>query len=477
MNEETMKKVFDITVTDNTYVFATSIETAILRAETELESIEESINSIKVLRSECDKLDYILAASSGVICGIVDIFLVGKSNESPIGDISDKWFADRTKDFARFCGWKDDGTRPLSSAIRFLERVFKVPYDQSFTKDIFKEILDLTPSNHHFKSLSHNMSLLGLFFSILDQFNETSHFVSTDLLITLEKSCGDFMLRGKNIPSKIFCGIANWFGHIMSDISGSHSSKGRGMGIPSPLWTWTNDIIAVKETLRIPHNKFDDSMNEIALTIFEKGYDTRFQAAQAIPVLINEMVVRLIYSIRRLVKFLAETDKECLSFKDLWSSCEPFSNPTVKRMLTVAHGTFCAVDLGDAIVSGIISSAGSFNSVEFFLRWNIVGVGRFSISLFGELKQEITARKSEQEILLLKKEKAIVENYIDGLKLLADIYDDKNLLTFIEELEQSDLYLQAFNKSVKLAEKRNVPEDKLVKNKADIDSYFLGDKM
>lgn len=482
MNKETMKKVFDITVTDNTYVFATSIETAILRAETELESIEESINSIKVLRSECDKLDYILAASSGVICGIVDIFLVGKSNESPIGDISDKWYADRTKDFAKLYNWKDDGTKPLSSAIRHLEKKFKVPYDQTGLNDAAKEVFDLTATNHHFKSLAHNPSLLGLFFSILDQFppfdgvDNMSHFVTGGQLISLINADDKFILRGNTLPSKIFCGIANWFGHIMSDVSGSHSSKGRGMGIPSPLWTWTNDIIAIKETLRIPHCKFDDSINEIALTIFEKGYDTRFQTTQAIPVFINEMVVRLVYSIRRLIKYFYETEKKSFSFKELWSSCEPFSNPTVKRMLTVAHGTFCAVDLGDAIARGIITGAGSFNGIEFFLRWNIVGVGRFSISLFGEVKQEITARKPEQEILFLRKEKVVVENYIDGLKLLADIYDDKNLLNFIEDLERSDLYLQAFNKSAKLAEKRNVPEDKLVKNKADIDSYFQGDK-
>ena len=484
MHKENKKHFsIDIDLSDESYCFKSSIVEALSEAETEFSNISESINSINVLRPECDKLDYVLAASSGVICGIIDIFLVGKPGESPIGNVTDKWFADRTKDFAKLYDWKDDGTKPLSSAIRHLEKKFKVPYDQTGLNDAAKEVFGLTASNHHFKSLAHNPSLLGLFFSILDQFppfadvNNMSHFVTGGQLISLINADDKFQLRGNNVPSKIFCGIVNWLGHIMSDISGSHSSKNRGMGIPSPLWTWTNDVIALKRTLRITPNKFDESINELALNIFEKGYDIRFQTAQAIPVFINEMIVRLLYSIRRLIKYFSKNDKENYSIKSLWSFCEPFSNPTVKRMLTVAHGTFCAIDLGDAITRGIFTGAGSFNCVEFFLRWNIVGVGRFSISLFGEVKQEQTARNAEQEILFLRKEKVIIENHIEGLKLLANIYDDKNLLTFVSDLEQSDLYIQAFNKSIKLAEQRNVPDEKLIKNKSDIDCYFQGDKI
>ena len=61
-------------------------------------------------------------------------------------------------------------------------------------------------------------------------------------------------------------------------------------------------------------------------------------------------------------------------FSLLWKSCEPFSNATVKRMLTIAHGTFCLIDIGDASVRGFISGVGSFNVVEFIMRVNIVGV-------------------------------------------------------------------------------------------------------
>ena len=205
-------------------------------------------------------------------------------------------------------------------------------------------IFNLNPSNHHFKSLGHNPTLLGLYFSILDQFSNTSHFISGGELIALEEADGSFELRGNDVPSKLFCAFVNWFGHLISDMSGSSGSKGRGMGIPSPLWSWTNDIIAIKRKLNIPVSEFDKSINELAIQMYKEGYDARFQVTQAIPVFINEMIVRLIYSIRRLVRYYADVKSEERSFRLLWKSCEPFSNATVKRMLTVAHGTFCLID-------------------------------------------------------------------------------------------------------------------------------------
>ena len=469
--------MLELGVNEDGFAFASSISTALSNAEIELQALEkklgESTDTLKKVTPECDKTDYILAATCGAVCGVMDIFLVGKPGESPIGDITDKWFANRTTDFAKMCGFKGDETN-LSSVIRFLEKKFKVPYDQSVGGGIFKELLNLTPDNHHFKSLGHNPTLLGLFFSILDQFSNTSSFIADGELITLSNSDGKFELEGHNIPSKLFCGFANWFGDLVSDMSGSSSSKGRGMGIPSPLWSWTNDIIVIKRKLNISASEFDKSINDLALQMFKEGYDTRFQTAQAIPVFVNEMLVRLVYSIRRLVRFFMITKKEDMSFKLLWKSCEPFSNATVKRMLTVAHGTFCLVDAGDAAIRGFVTGGGTFNASEFFMRLNIVGIGRFTISLYGEVKRGIKRIAVKEEVYFLHRDKTIMLDYIEGLRQLADAYDDEVLLTFVDDLKRSGMYKHAFEKTVTLAEKRNVPSEKILKNKAAIDAYFGG---
>ena len=465
--------ILDLNIDDDRFGFATSIDEALAQAEVELVVLNETVESIKELKPQCDKLDYILAASSGALCGVIDIFLVGKPDESPLRDITDKWFANRTIDFAKLCGYKGD-KNSLSSAINFLEEKFKIPYDQSVGGGIFRELINLTPSNHHFKSLGHNPTLLGLFFSILNQFTNTSDFVSNGELISLNNSDGKFELQGKNIPSKLFCGIANWIGHLISDISGSSSSKGRGMGIPSPIWAWSNDIIAIKAKLNIPVTEFDKSVNELALKLFEKGYDVRFQTTQAIPVFINEMVVRLLYSIRRLIGYYISVPKKDRSWGLLWKSCEPFSNATVKRMLTVAHGTFCIIDIGDATIRGFEKGIGSFNVFEFVLRLNVVGVGRFAISLYGETKRAISYDHARESSDFAAKEITIVENYIEGLKILSAKYDDARLLTFIADFKKSDAYIKAFERSVQLAELRNVPANRILKDKADIDRYFGG---
>lgn len=469
--------LLEMNIENDKCVFPSTISDALIGANDERLKLEKQLNetldTIKALTPECDKYDYILAAGSGALCGLIDIFLVGKPGESPLGEITDKWFADRTVDFAKYCGFSGDDNS-LSSAIGYLEKKFKIPYDQSVGGGVFRELINLTPSNHHFKSLGHNPTLLGLFFSILNQFNNTSDFVSDGRHISLNNSDSHFELRGHNVPSKIFCGIANWIGHLISDVFGSSSSKGRGMGIPSPILAWSNDIIVIEQKLNIPVSEFDKSIGELALKMFEKGYDVRFQTAQAIPVFINEMVVRLLYSIRRLIKYFITIPKEERSLSRLWKSCEPFSNATVKRMLTVAHGTFCLIDIGDASIRAMTAGVGTFNITEFLLRFNVIGIGRFTISLYGEVKRGVQLKESNAEAVFIKREIFIVDDYIEGLKELSKAYNDKDLLPFVDDFQKCNLYKDAFAKSVQLAKLRNVPDEKSVKSKAEIDNYFRG---
>lgn len=468
--------LLDFGISEEGYEFASNIQMAMKYAEFEMSEIvsklDENENTLKKLTPECDKTDYILAAASGAICGLMDIFLVGKAGESAIGNITDKWFENRTMDFAKICGWDGNSDSSLSSAIKYLEKKFKIPYDQTGAGDAARQVFDLNPRNHHFKSLGHNPSLLGLFFSILDQFANTSHFVSEGELISLQEADDNFVLQGGNITAKLFCGFINWLGHLISDMSGSSTSKGRGMGIPSPLLTWTNDIIVIKRKLNISNAKFDKAINELALTIYKQGYDLRFEAAKAVPVIVNELLVRMVYSIRRLVRYFMDDQNRDRSFALMWDLCEPFSNASVKRMLTVAHGTFCLLDAGDALIQGFIQGAGTFRIDQFLMRLNIVGLGRFTISLYGEADRWIKRYHAQKKNFSLRQEKIIISDYIDGLKILSEVYDDKDLLLFTQELKESDMYIEAFEKSVLLAEKRNVPKNQILRNKADIDSYF-----
>ena len=60
------------------YNYTSSIETALTQAKKELKSLNETIESVKALKPDCDTIDYALAASSGALCGLLDVFLIGK---------------------------------------------------------------------------------------------------------------------------------------------------------------------------------------------------------------------------------------------------------------------------------------------------------------------------------------------------------------------------------------------------------------
>lgn len=444
--------VVDLCVQENEVSYSSPAKLALAEARAELAAIEERIDTIATLRTNCDKIDYALAASSGVLCGFMDIFLVGSPTDSVLLNPTDEWFRKVVTSFADRVRKKSKHKR--SDPLEMLQLAFKVPYDQTSWGPAAQMVfnLKLNTGNHHFLSLGHNPSLFGLFFSILDQFNNTSHFVAGKELVVLMDAGKGPRLQGNSFVGKLFAGFCNWFGHLMSDVSGSSGSKGRGKGIPSPLWTWMNDVIAVKNKLGIPVSDFEANFNAMALNIYDSyHYDLRFQTAQAIPVLINSLIVRLMYSIRRLLRYYKETKKEDRSFRAAWEKCRPYKSAELSRMLTVAHGAFCLLDISDATIRSFAAGGGVFHPVEFLLRLNIVGVGRFIVSFGGEISRFATAKKDSA---FAKREKPIQEEYVAGLEMLAEIYADEDLALLSTKLTSLESAKKAFEDNGEMSRRR-----------------------
>ncbi|EGR0489764.1 hypothetical protein KW420_05065 [Vibrio fluvialis] len=321
-----------------------------------LAQIEEDVK----IGSECDKWDYIFAASTGVLAGLIDSFFVGSPTDS-------KWLthADATMDslvekFAKLNGWKGPkgDADPTKSAIGFLERTFKVNYDHQHGK-IVNDFMKMTPSNHHLKSLSHSPSPIGLIFSIIDQFRGTASFIDNGELITVT---AENELQGSNVISKIFCAFVNWIGHIMSDIAGSSGGKGRGTGVPIPFY----ELLQTLNIGSFEHKGEQLSFADIAVKVFEQGYDFRFGMVQAIPVFMVELFTRIFCIIRHRYQN-----------GHSWSDCMEFlkvdKSPKLRKMLLVGHGTLCLIDASDAYIRNP-----DFNWVGFFSRLNFVAWMRLS---------------------------------------------------------------------------------------------------
>ena len=153
--------------------------------------------------SACDTSDYLISVACGAIAGLVDIFFVGMPGESTLGTWTDLQVDTAVKKFASLSGWnpKPEKADSVASAIGWLEKNYRVNYDQRHTADV-GNLFPMNTKNHHIKSLSHAPDIVGLFFSVLNQFTSTSAFISGGQLIMLQTET--YELQGGNFPAKLF---------------------------------------------------------------------------------------------------------------------------------------------------------------------------------------------------------------------------------------------------------------------------------
>tara|TARA_R110002072_G_scaffold303093_1_gene493198 strand:- start:692 stop:2158 length:1467 start_codon:yes stop_codon:yes gene_type:complete len=316
--------------------------------------------------ANCDKFDYMIAGTCGFIGGLVDILFVGIPGEGPLTKFADETTNEVVQKFAGLFGWKGprEGGDPTASAIGYLERKFKVNYDQSTGRgnNGVGGLFDMSMSNHHIKSIGHWPDLIGLLFSILDQFNSTAHFVDDGCVLSIDTKT--FELKGSTFVAKIFAGFVNWFGHLMSDVAGSSGSVGRGAGIPIPFF----GLLQFLDFGAFGQHR--QTFAKVAVQVFEKGYDFRHGIALAMPVLIAELLIRFMWTMKR--RYYHGSP---------WAECIPSgNNPELRRMLLIGHGTLCIVDGADA---GLRSGG---EMIQFMLRANLIGWARFSTLGLKELK-------------------------------------------------------------------------------------------
>lgn len=324
--------------------------------------------------ANCDKYDYMIAGTCGVIGGLIDVFFVGLPGEGKLTNLTDSAVDGAVEKFAGACGWEGarEGSDSTQSAIGFLERNFKVNYDHRHGGDV-DGLFKMSTKNHHIKSLAHSPDLVGLFFSILGQFTNTAHFVSDGKIISIDTETAE--LQGGNFIAKIFSGFVNWLGHLFSDVAGSSGATGRGSGIPIPFYSLLQ-FINVGE-----FGQHRQTFATIAVKVFEKGYDFRHGLAMAIPVLVTELMTRITWVI-----------KQRAYHKKPWTECIPTTNnPELRRMLLVSHGSLCLIDAGDAA----LCSGGDM--VQFLLRTNILGWARFGTLAIKELNAWYNAGHIDSE--------------------------------------------------------------------------------
>ncbi|MBE5867031.1 MAG: hypothetical protein E7292_12720 [Lachnospiraceae bacterium] len=376
-------------------------------------------NVKKYMFEKCDSTDYAIAVMAGVIAGFVDVVFVGKPGESILGTNVDKltdnvviYIANYHK---KMNNQKGD-INNISSAIRYFEKNYEVNYDQKLTAETYGLVDNLTPSNHHYKSLGHAPDLFGLLFSVVDQFNNTATFMSDGQIISINTHGSEIELRGNNFISKIFCGICNWFFHIMSDVAGSTSSRnsigeGRGKGVSIPgmeLFNMCN--FGSFNAIKTDGKKEMLTLAQSMVKVYENGYDLRFGATMAIPVVLQDLLIRVLWVIR------ARYDKG-----RVWKECIPnSSHGDLRIMLITGDATLCIIDGLDAA----IRSGGDF--IQFVLRLNYIAWYKLIKMVIKEvtLRCEFSLEYLELELKIIDEE---IQEYIRKLDNIDMEYVEQEL--------------------------------------------------
>lgn len=393
------------------------------------EKIEELNTEIDRLTNHADGIDYTVAVASGVIAGVIDSIFVGEFSFKRAND----WGTEKTNNFvvkiAQSKGYKGDD---LAGAVAFLEDKYKIVADKA-TNDFGGGL------QHHLRDFSHHPTPVGLTFSLLTQF--TNKVYGTDvngIFKVVELNKEDLILIGKNTQEKLTFGIINWFFHMVSDMAGSSTSilNGKtGTGLPGPIGSLLKELSA----LPIFSKMNEDGRKEFSVWISklfngtllgerdenEKLIPLKFDlrteigianelGRQALPIILNECIVRGFYFIRRLCMEIRDNDiKKISDLKNInWKRTLPFKNRTIVRMMTIATGTFTAIDLADAGIRAVIKSGG-FNPAtlgNFILRVNFVGVGRFAIAVGSDVSMGVKRNKTIGEKSKLMSEVICLSN-------------------------------------------------------------------
>lgn len=457
------------------------------RQSEELTAKIDKLNvDIDCLTNHADGIDYMVAVTCGLVTGIVDIIFVGKWNFKKAKAVSNEKINKQVMEFAKKQGY--NGER-LDGAVAFLEKKFPLPGDDDFhsIKNLAGNEI-ITNKTHHLDDFCHHPTLVGLVCCVIVQFTGSSvysdRFGSMHNIPITVNEYGNFV--GKNPVTKLFSGVINWFltvaktlatrkGHLISDMAGSHASAGGGSGIPGTFMSLMKELAALpcfkdtnfNENLRKAfQNGIGTGEKQVDLGAFNKlfegassKFDKRTEMAifheikrQAIPVIINEILVRGIYFVRRLYMELKEKGEFS---KVEWKKVIPFNNRTIVRMMTIASGTFMAVDLADAAIEGAIDSAkegGPANPTVFFgnmlLRVNFVGIGRFVIAVGTDVGMGIKRQHLIKERMQYKSENNLLQTakvyYLQEGMWIEALDTQKAMDELLKTAEQTVIY---FNES------------------------------
>ena len=452
--------------------------------------LQEVNTELEAYTNNADKLDYAFAIASGILAGIIDSVFVGTTSFSWQSlSVSHKQVNRYIEKFAKEKGLKWDKEKRLEGVIKALEKEFKVAQDNTW-KGVYNSI---GTRNHHLADIAHHPTPLGLVSSIVVQLlriatffdrdgeihfqfvglkeEERSEYIQTVVIPAVltgilnwlvyigsteikknDSELPDYIIKLAHIiaSTPILIEIVNcannWYGHLVSDMGGSKSTSGGGMGIPGVFLSlfYELSMLPILNKTKLPAyindlytKKRINLRNEIPFYNILKNL-----GKQAIPVLFNEVLVRISYFIYHLHKEYSL----CGSLETIdWEQVIPFGNRTIDRMIAISSMTFTVADTVDAAVRSAVESGANWTlfAGRFVTRFNYVGAGRAAVAVAKEISNEKKEEQLLREKRLLTEAKtanaiAILEEYKAALEERVSNYLAEDIQAFMEGFDYMD---------------------------------------
>lgn len=307
-----------------------------------------------------NRYDVSIAVISGLISGLLDVFLVGvPSHHGFLGSKGAEggWLSNL---------FKDKSAQILSpEKIRELEGAYGVSYDPSTNSRLTEAVAGLGPRTHRFQSLGHD-PILGFIFGIKDQL--AGAFTAIDKNGNLiAQQVGRPLLDGEDYFVRFAKALETQIGHMASDV-------GTKAGLPAPLMP----LLLFLQVGKIGQHGY--TVGELARAMYRQGYDFRHFMAGSVPVMFSEVVIRLSYFVRSINKGV--------NFSDAIPNASKLS---IRRQLLIAHSVATLVNAGKVYVT----------HSPLALNWSqILTLFRYALP---EVKYLIHGREAERSKLVNEK--------------------------------------------------------------------------
>lgn len=271
---------------------------------------EDEFNAIHML----DEKDIAISAIAAIVGASIEILTIGIPHASPqgtqAGPLSNyirEWFNKK---------FPEEEMQKLANS-----KVSKVPFDAQDNRHTREYVEGLSAYYHRLLSLGHD-PVLGFVVGVFDIMNGR--------MTTIDKN-GKILSQVMDVYSdrketNIFAALSKQIIHFKSDITTS-------MGLPAPLMGLFNllQFGSIGEE--------EQTIAQIVQGMYYEGYDFIHFCAMSIPVMITEVIVRILYAVKRIRE--GYSLKESIPF-----STNHKKHPKLGTMLFIAHSGATAVNLG-----------------------------------------------------------------------------------------------------------------------------------